>query len=90
MHNMDANKKHKEKARRELLKNATNSIEKSWKQHSTKQQLYGHLPPISKIIQVRQTRYAEYSWITKDKLISNVLLWTFSHGRASFGQQART
>ena len=30
---------------------------KSWKQHPTKQQLYGYLPPISKIIQIRQMRY---------------------------------
>ena len=30
---------------------------KSWKQHPTKQQLYGHLPPISKTIQIRLTRH---------------------------------
>ena len=30
-------------------------LNKSWKQHSTKQQLYGHLPPISQTTQVRQT-----------------------------------
>ena len=29
---------------------------KSWRQHATKHQLYGHLPPIMKTIQVRQTR----------------------------------
>ena len=27
------------------------------KQHLSKQQLYGHLPPILKTIQVRRTRY---------------------------------
>ena len=32
-------------------------LNKSWRQHSTKQQLYGHLPPITKTIQVRQTRH---------------------------------
>ena len=31
---------------------------KSWRHHPTKQQLYGHLPPITKIIQVRRTRHA--------------------------------
>ena len=30
-------------------------LNKSWKQHPTKQQLYRHLPPISKTIQIRQT-----------------------------------
>ena len=29
-------------------------LNKSWKQNLTKQQLYGHLPPISKTIQFRQ------------------------------------
>ena len=28
-------------------------LDKSWKQHPTKQQLYDHLPPIPQIIQVR-------------------------------------
>ena len=32
-------------------------LNKSWKQHSTKQQLYSYLPPISKTIQIRQTRH---------------------------------
>ena len=36
-------------------------LNKSWKQYPTKeQQLYGHLPPISQTIQVRQTRYVEH------------------------------
>ena len=30
----------------------------SWRQHPTNQQLYGHLPTITKTIQVRQTRHA--------------------------------
>ena len=33
-------------------------VNKSWRQHSTKQQLYGNLPPITKTIQVRRTRHA--------------------------------
>ena len=32
-------------------------LNKSWWQHPTKQQLYGHLPPIMKTIQVRWTRH---------------------------------
>ena len=33
-------------------------LNKSWWQHSTRHQLYGHLPPIMKTIQVRRTRHA--------------------------------
>ena len=33
-------------------------LNKSWRQHPTRHQLYGHLPPIPKPIQVRRTRHA--------------------------------
>ena len=45
---------------------------KSWRQHSTKQQLYGYPPPIMKIIQVRRTRHAEHWWRNRDELISDI------------------
>ena len=32
-------------------------LNKSWRQHPTRHQLYGHLPPITKTIQVRRTRH---------------------------------
>ena len=32
-------------------------LNKSWRQHPTKQQLYSHLPPITKTIKIRQTRH---------------------------------
>ncbi len=51
-------------------------LNKSWRQHSTKQQLYSHLPPTMKTIQVRRTRHAGHCWRSKDELISDVLLWT--------------
>ena len=57
-------------------------LNKFWWQHHTKQQLYGHLPPIMKTIQVRRTRHAGHCWRSRDELISDVLLWTPSHGRA--------
>ena len=37
-------------------------LNKSWRQQPTKQQLYGHLPPIQKTIQVRRTRHARHCW----------------------------
>ena len=65
-------------------------LNKSCRQHPTKQQLYGHLPSITKIINVRWTRHAERCWRSKGKLISDVLLWTPSHGRTKAGRPART
>ena len=56
-------------------------LNKSWKQHPTKRQLYGHLSPISKAIQVRRTRYSGHNWRSKDELKDDVLLWTPSHER---------
>ena len=65
-------------------------LNKSWWQHPTRHQLYGHLPPITKTIQVRQTRNAGHCWKSRDELISDVLLWTPTYGRAKAGRPART
>ena len=65
-------------------------LNKSWRQHSTRHQLYGHLPPITKTIQVRRTRHAGHCWRSRDELISDVLLWTPACGQANAGRPART
>ena len=65
-------------------------LNKSWRQHPTRHQMYGHLPPITKTIQVRQTRHAGHCWRSRDELISDVLLWTPTHGRAKAGRPAWT
>jgi len=65
-------------------------LNKSWKQHPTKKQLYGHLPPISQTIKVRRARHAGHCWRSKDELVSDVLLWRPTHGHASVGRPART
>ena len=65
-------------------------LNKSWWQHPTRPQLYGHLPPITKTIQVRRARHAEHCWRNKDELVSDVLLWTPTYGQAKAGQPART
>ena len=62
-------------------------LNKSWRQHLTKHQLYGHLPPITKTIKVRRTRHAGHCCRSRDELISDVLLWTPSYSRAKAGQQ---
>ena len=55
-------------------------LNKSWQQHPTKHQLYGHLPPITKTIQVR---HEGHCWRSKDELINDVL-------QAKAGRPART
>ena len=65
-------------------------LNKTWRQHPTRHQLYGHLPPITKTIQVRRTRHAGHCWRSRDELIRDVLLWTPTHGRARAGRPART
>ena len=77
-------------------------LNKSWRQHHTRHQLYGHLPPItntkstfiqmisSKTIKVRRTRHAGHCWRSRDELISDVLLWTPTYDRAKAGRPART
>ena len=65
-------------------------LNKSWCQHPTRHQLYGHLPPITKTIQVRGTRHAGHCWRSKDEVISDALLWTCAYGQAKAGRPART
>ena len=63
---------------------------KYWQQHLTRYQLYGHLPPITKTIQVRRTRHVGHCWRSRDELICDVLLWIPTYGRAKAVRPART
>ena len=65
-------------------------LNKSWRQHPTKQQLYDHLPPITKIIKVRRTRHAGHCWGSRDELISDVLIWIPTYGWTRVERPART
>ena len=65
-------------------------LNKSWRQHPTRHQLYGHLPPLTKTIQVRPTRHAGHCCRSRDELISDVPLWTPTYGRAKAGRPAQT
>ena len=65
-------------------------LNKSRRQHLSRHQLYGHLPPITKTIQVRLTRHAGHCWRSRDELISDVFLWTPTYGRAKAGRPTRT
>ena len=65
-------------------------LNKSWRQHPPRHQLYGQLPPITKTIQVRRTRHTGHCWRSRDELMSDVLLWNPTYGRAKAGRPART
>ena len=65
-------------------------LNKSWQQHPTRHQLYGHQPPITKTIQAKRTKHAGHCWRSKDKLVSDVLLWTPAYAQSKAGQTART
>ena len=59
-------------------------LNRSWRQHPTKQRLYGHRPPIKKTIQIRRTRHAGHCWRSRDEL---VLLWTPHMTEQNLGDQ---
>ena len=65
-------------------------LNKSWRQHPSKPQLYSHLPPITNSIKVRRSRHGGHCWRSRAELISDVLLWTPSCGRAKAGRPVRT
>ena len=84
MHYMDATKRLEKKLDGNNTRIMGTILNKSWRQHPTKQQLYSHLPPVTKAIEVRRTRRAGNCWRSRDEL------WTPSHGRAKAGRPART
>ena len=67
-------------------------LNKSWKQHSMKQEAFSHLPPIFKTTQNhrRRTRHSGHCCRSKVEPINDALQETSSHGRASVGRPTRT
>ena len=57
-------------------------LNKYWRQHPTNQQLYGHLPPITKTMKVKRTRPAEHCWRSRDELIID-----YSYGPLHMAEQ---
>ena len=76
-----------EKARWKLCKGAAPCFEQTLK--ATKQQLYGHLPPITLSIHEIQKRHVGHCWRSKDEHINDVLPWIFIHVHTSFGRPAK-
>ena len=90
IHYIDANLRDGEKRDGNYTRMLPAILNKPWRKRPSKQQLYGHLPLITKTIKVRRTRHAGHSWGSRDELISDVLLWTTAHGQAKAGRPART
>ena len=65
-------------------------LNKFWRHHPTKKQLYGYLPSITKTIQIRRTRHAGHCWRSRDELISDMFPRTPSHGQTKAGRPAKT
>ena len=87
---MDTNKTAGEEARRQLHKNAACNLEQVLVVTPHKTPTVRPPAPITKTIQVRQTRHAGHCWRSRDKLIRDVFLWTPTHGRAKAGRTAQT
>ena len=86
MHYMDANKTYGEKFWQQLHKNAASNIEQVQEPTPHK----AAVPPITKTIKFRRTRHARHCWRSGDELISDIPLWTPSHGRAKTRRPSRT
>ena len=91
IHYLGANKKAGKEARRQLHKNVASNIEQVLAATPHKRPtIWSPASPLTKTIQVRRTRYAGHCWRSRDELISDVLLWTPTYGRAKAGRPART
>ena len=84
MHYLDTNKTGAEEARWQLHKNVMSNIEQVLA--ATPHKAPTIWPPAShhENYPIR-TRHAGHCWRSKDELISDVLLWTSTYGRAKAG-----
>lgn len=62
----------------------------SWRQCQTKSQLYGVIANISTILRECRMHFAGHCWWAKQKLASDLLLWTPSLGARWVGHPATT
>jgi len=62
----------------------------SWKQHPSKRELYGNLPPISTTLKDRRLRFAGHCHRSKDVLVSDLILWQPKHGKRTPDRLSRT
>ena len=87
MHHMDVDKTHSEKVRLELHKISTCYIEQILEATFHKTTVVW--PPIIKTIQIRWASHVRHCWRSKDKHLSDVLLWNPLHRHANVGEPTR-
>ena len=56
--------------------------------YPTNEELYGHIPPISKSLQQQRMRFAGHCW--RSKGAGDVLLWRPTHGHQPRGRPKKT
>ena len=74
------------KARWELYKNATCCFEQIPEVNSS---FTATFLPFRKPVKIRRPKHAGYYWRSKDKLISDVVLWTPANGYTRLGQPVK-
>ena len=66
------------------------AINRSWKDHLTNVELYGHIPPISKSLQQQRMRFVGHCWRSREELAGDILLWKPTHGHQPRGRPKKT
>ena len=90
MHHMDAYEAAGEEAGRKLHKNVESSIKQVLATTPHETPTIRTLAPHHKNYTSSTNQTRGHCWRSKDELISDVLLWTPTHGCASVGRPART
>ena len=65
-------------------------LNKSWTQHPYKEAAVRAYTTHHENYQIWRSIHAEHCWRSRDEVISDILLWTPSHGWANAGRPART
>ena len=66
------------------------ALNRSWKDHLTKEELYGHIPPISKSLQQQRMKFTGHCWRSKEEQAGDVLLWKPTDGHQPRGRPKET
>ena len=59
-------------------------------QRITNKMLFAGLPRISNTMGKRRLRFSGHCWMSKNEVVSDLVLWKPKHGKKSVGGQART
>ena len=62
----------------------------SWREHPTKERLYGKIPNVITMVRERRMRFAGHCWRHKEEIASDTLLWQPTHGHTAVGRPAKT